>query len=93
MAEAASAAELQRPLVSKSFHDPSLHRPSTSAVSSLTPLQPQNLTQTKQSPRNDSNPRSFTPSTPPRASGGGPGLGPVITPTRQPSATNVRRAS
>lgn len=89
MAEAAR----ERPLSSKSTHAPSSHRLPTSGASSLlTPLQPSNVAQTKQSPNAGSSPRPPPPS-PPRSSGGPQGLGPIITPTRQVSSTNIRRAS
>lgn len=89
MAEAAR----ERPLSSKSTHAPSSHRlPTSGASSSLTPLQPSNVAQTKQSPNAGSSPRPPPPS-PPRSSGGPQGLGPIITPTRQVSSTNIRRAS
>lgn len=92
MAEAASAAgtqrprELHRPLSSKSLHDPSY----TQLPPSHTALQ---IAQAKPSPRMGSSPRPLAPLTPPRPSRDPPGLGRVITPTRQPSASNIRRTS
>jgi len=95
MAEAASAAGPRRSRdptrPSRPIHDTSLLHPPASSTSPPNSLQPPNATQTKQLPVTGSSPRLLPPLTPPRPSSGT--LGPVITPTRQQSATNVRRAS